>query len=54
MKRKADKISGGDEADPVYFWKPDGPNGFLGQWYPSTFTEITESGEELKYENCEQ
>ena len=22
-------------AGPLYFWKPQQPNGFLGQWYPS-------------------
>ncbi|KAM5531191.1 hypothetical protein V8D89_015161 [Ganoderma adspersum] len=24
--------------DFVFFWKPDGPNGWAGQWYPSPFT----------------
>ena len=24
-----------DVTGPVYFWKPEQPNGFLGQWYPS-------------------
>ena len=22
---------------PEYFWKPDGKNGYLSQWYPSEF-----------------
>ncbi|KAJ6109304.1 DUF1768-domain-containing protein [Penicillium sp. IBT 16267x] len=25
------------EHRPIYFWKPEGENGELGQWYPSSF-----------------
>jgi hypothetical protein len=43
-----------DPAEPVYFWKPDQTNGFLGQWYPSPFTSTSPEGAETKYENAEQ
>lgn len=31
------------DAHPVYFWKPDQGNGFLGQWYPSPFVHEGET-----------
>jgi hypothetical protein len=48
---------------PVYFWKPEGENGFLGQWYPSRFSwhipaDFAEDGGSAgvtyDYENAEQ
>jgi len=48
---------------PVYFWKPEAENGFLGQWYPSQFTwdvpagfaeDEGSAGVTYKYENAEQ
>ncbi|PGH28478.1 hypothetical protein GX50_08779 [[Emmonsia] crescens] len=48
------------DSEPVYFWKPESENGYLGQWYPSEFTwerhlenQIDEV-EILKYDNAEQ
>ncbi|EEP81506.1 conserved hypothetical protein [Uncinocarpus reesii 1704] len=42
---------------PIYFWKPEQPHGFLGQWYESEFTvsQLNDAGEhvEIKYKNCE-
>lgn len=44
--------------EPIFFWKPDEENGWLGQWYPSPFTvkapDGTENGPETGYVNCEQ
>lgn len=43
---------------PVYFWKPDQPNGYLGQWYPSKFTVVEKDAKgedvEIRYMNGEQ
>ncbi|CAI7592786.1 unnamed protein product [Penicillium manginii] len=42
-----------DTSNPVYFWKPEGETGFLGQWWPSSFK--WENGEETyTYANAEQ
>ncbi|PGG97684.1 hypothetical protein GX51_07194 [Blastomyces parvus] len=47
-------------SEPVYFWKPEQENGYLGQWYPSEFTwdrnlDDEDGGvETLKYANAEQ
>lgn len=38
---------------PVYFWKPEGDVGFLGQWWPSSF-EWEHDGERYTYANAEQ
>ena len=52
-----------ENTQPVYFWKPEEENGFLGQWYPSKFTWHVPTdradGEgsadvTYKYENAEQ
>ncbi|EPS45004.1 hypothetical protein H072_970 [Dactylellina haptotyla CBS 200.50] len=43
-----------DTDNGVYFWKPDQPFGFLGQWYPSNFTVTTGDGKQVEYRNCEQ
>jgi hypothetical protein len=43
-----------EKSGPVYFWKPEEQNGYLGQWYPSKFTVTEDSGETLVYQNCEQ
>ncbi|CEJ59322.1 hypothetical protein PMG11_07950 [Penicillium brasilianum] len=39
--------------NPVYFWKPEGDVGFLGQWWPSSFT-WEHDGERYTYANAEQ
>ncbi|RPA86870.1 DUF1768-domain-containing protein [Ascobolus immersus RN42] len=42
---------------PIYFYKPDSPNGVFSQWYPSTFTDTftTNSGTStVTFANCEQ
>ncbi|EEQ87930.1 uncharacterized protein BDCG_03050 [Blastomyces dermatitidis ER-3] len=47
-------------SEPVYFWKPESENGYLGQWYPSEFTwdrnldDEDDGVETLKYDNAEQ
>lgn len=42
-----------DSTEPVYFWKPEAENGFLGQWWPSSFK--WEDGEKTyTYANAEQ
>ena len=33
----------------IYFWKPEQPDGYLSQWYPSKFIE-----DGVVYSNCEQ
>jgi len=38
--------------DTIYFFKPENPYGFLSQWYPSEFSEV--SGPPVKYINTEQ
>ncbi|PGH21549.1 hypothetical protein AJ80_03109 [Polytolypa hystricis UAMH7299] len=39
----------------VYFWKPEGLDGYLGQWYPSKFTWTPPGNKEvLRYDNAEQ
>ncbi|KAK6360346.1 hypothetical protein TWF730_006491 [Orbilia blumenaviensis] len=43
-----------DTDNGVYFWKPEQPFGFLGQWYPSPFTTTSQDGTSIEYENCEQ
>ncbi|WEW57137.1 hypothetical protein PRK78_002597 [Emydomyces testavorans] len=56
----ADNSEPPGEDGPVYFWKPEQPNGFLGQWYESKFTVSQESAKgdgemvEIQYLNCEQ
>lgn len=42
-----------DTSNPVYFWKPEGETGFLGQWWPSSFKWETD-GETYNYANAEQ
>ena len=55
----------GRDGRPVFFWRPEQPSGFLGQWYPSPFiwkrplpSDVGDGDgkqyEELKYENAEQ
>lgn len=39
---------------PIYFWKPEQENGYLGQWYPSPFTATLPDGTRQSYENAEQ
>jgi predicted NAD-dependent protein-ADP-ribosyltransferase YbiA (DUF1768 family) len=39
--------------NPVYFWKPEGDVGFLGQWWPSSFS-WEHDGETYTYANAEQ
>jgi len=43
-----------DTDNPVYFWKPEEANGYLGQWFPSDFVNVMEDGTEVEYRNCEQ
>ncbi|KAH8696317.1 hypothetical protein BGW36DRAFT_298041 [Talaromyces proteolyticus] len=51
-----------EESDtgPVFFWRPEAEDGFLGQWYPAPFTwrkpvDGNEGEfEELHYQNAEQ
>ncbi|KAK6528284.1 hypothetical protein TWF281_009530 [Arthrobotrys megalospora] len=43
-----------DTDNGVYFWKPDQRFGFLGQWFSSPFTVVSEDGTHIHYENCEQ
>ncbi|EER25411.1 uncharacterized protein CIMG_11500 [Coccidioides immitis RS] len=57
-KREEMRRSSADDG-PVYFWKPEQENGFLGQWYESKFT-VTQPGDEddaknveITYMNCE-
>ncbi|EPS28768.1 hypothetical protein PDE_03714 [Penicillium oxalicum 114-2] len=38
---------------PVYFWKPEGEVGFLGQWWPSPF-KWEHGNEKYTYANAEQ
>ncbi|QSS51338.1 hypothetical protein I7I53_06636 [Histoplasma capsulatum var. duboisii H88] len=51
---------GPKDSKPVYFWKPESDNGYLGQWYPSDFTWARNPAdahgdvEILKYDNAEQ
>ncbi|KAL3704714.1 hypothetical protein TMatcc_008386, partial [Talaromyces marneffei ATCC 18224] len=42
-----------DTDNPVYFWKPEGDYGFLGQWWPSSFSWKTDD-EEYTYASAEQ
>ncbi|OJJ45701.1 hypothetical protein ASPZODRAFT_510809 [Penicilliopsis zonata CBS 506.65] len=42
-----------DTNNPVYFWKPVGEYGFLGQWWPSSFEWENEDGK-YTYANAEQ
>ncbi|KAJ5485080.1 N-glycosidase [Penicillium diatomitis] len=42
-----------DSDNPVYFWKPEGEVGYLGQWWPSPFKWEYE-GEMFTYANAEQ
>lgn len=42
-----------DTSNPVYFWRPEGETGYLGQWWPSSFK--WQNGEETyTYANAEQ
>ncbi|KAK2739020.1 hypothetical protein FQN57_006702 [Myotisia sp. PD_48] len=44
------------DTGPVFFWKPEEKDGYLGQWYTSTFIvkEDDESdGASVSYKNCE-
>ncbi|KAK2773860.1 hypothetical protein FQN52_004460 [Onygenales sp. PD_12] len=47
-------------SEPIYFWKPESENGYLGQWYHSEFTwerileDKSDDVELLKYDNAEQ
>ncbi|KAK6359430.1 hypothetical protein TWF696_000590 [Orbilia brochopaga] len=43
-----------DTSDPIYFWKPEEPDGYLGQWYTSPFVSTLEDGSKVEYRNCEQ
>ncbi|KAK6504843.1 hypothetical protein TWF481_006779 [Arthrobotrys musiformis] len=43
-----------DTDNGIYFWKPDQRFGYLGQWYASHFTAVSEDGTRIEYENCEQ
>lgn len=36
--KTGDKIPGNTDEGPVYFWKPNDENGYLGQWYDSPWT----------------
>ncbi|KAJ5106756.1 hypothetical protein N7456_003431 [Penicillium angulare] len=42
-----------DTSNPVYFWKPEGETGYLGQWWPSSFS-CEHAGETFTYANAEQ
>ncbi|KAF3933414.1 hypothetical protein ABW19_dt0208844 [Dactylella cylindrospora] len=42
-----------DTSDPVFFWKPEDEDGYLGQWYPSNFVSTSEDGKQVEYRNCE-
>ncbi|KAJ5894133.1 hypothetical protein N7495_005824 [Penicillium taxi] len=39
-----------DTSNPVYFWKPEGETGYLGQWWPSSFSDEGN----FTYANAEQ
>ncbi|KAK6535329.1 hypothetical protein TWF694_001792 [Orbilia ellipsospora] len=43
-----------DTDNGIYFWKPEQRYGYLGQWYPSVFKEISNDGKEIVYQNAEQ
>ncbi|KAF3313785.1 hypothetical protein TWF173_005617 [Orbilia oligospora] len=43
-----------DTDNGIYFWKPEQRFGYLGQWFASPFTVISEDGTRIDYENCEQ
>ncbi|KAF3914427.1 hypothetical protein ABW21_db0209872 [Orbilia brochopaga] len=40
-----------DTSNPIFFWKPEQPDGYLGQWYPSLFTSTLEDGSKVEYRN---
>lgn len=42
-----------ENTSPVYFWKPEGETGYLGQWWPSSFI-WTHGNERYTYANAEQ
>lgn len=42
-----------DTRNPVYFWRPEGETGFLGQWWPSSF-KWNGGDETYDYANAEQ
>lgn len=42
-----------DINNPVYFWRPEGEYGFLGQWWPSSFS-WKNGDEKYTYANAEQ
>ncbi|EED16103.1 conserved hypothetical protein [Talaromyces stipitatus ATCC 10500] len=42
-----------ETSNPVYFWRPEGEYGFLGQWWPSSFS-WKNGDEEFTYANAEQ
>ncbi|KAK6500744.1 hypothetical protein TWF506_003508 [Arthrobotrys conoides] len=43
-----------DTDNGIYFWKPQQRFGYLGQWFASPFTVVSEDGTRIHYENCEQ
>ncbi|KAJ5697897.1 hypothetical protein N7488_011581 [Penicillium malachiteum] len=42
-----------DTSNSVYFWKPEGETGYLGQWWPSSFS-WDHDGVRFTYANAEQ
>ena len=42
-----------DTNNLVYFWRPEGEYGFLGQWWPSSFS-WKDGDKEYTYANAEQ
>ena len=51
----ASKEKSGPEKDPVFFWKPDRENGFLGNWFMSDFLgEVAIGKDDIKFNCVEQ
>ncbi|KAJ6260275.1 hypothetical protein Dda_4499 [Drechslerella dactyloides] len=40
-----------DTSGPIFFWKPEQPDGYLGQWYRSPFVDTLEDGTKVEYRN---